>query len=124
MTDTKKILLVEDNEINAKLIKDFLKFKGFDVLNINNGREVLAVANKYKPDLILMDVQLFGMSGIEATKELRKLDEFKKTPIFVISAFSKTRVLQELPQEYFEEYIEKPIVFSEFITLVENYLNT
>jgi len=124
MTEVKKILLVEDDEINAKLVRDFLKFKGYEVANVSNGHDVLPKTQEYKPDLILMDIQLFGMSGIEATKQLRQYPELKKIPIFVISAFSKARISLELPAEFYEEYIEKPIVFSEFIKLVENYLNT
>lgn len=124
MTEVKKILLVEDDEINAKLIKDFLKFKGYEVVNVINGRDVLPKTQEYKPDLILMDIQLFGISGIDATKQVRQFPELSKIPIFIISAFSKARIIQDLPPEYFEEYIEKPIVFREFIKLVENYLNT
>lgn len=124
MTETKKILLVEDDEINIKLVRDFLKFKGYDVANVINGHDVVSKTKEYKPDLILMDIQLFGMSGIEATKQLRQLPEFTQVPIFIMSAFSKARVVQDLPESMFEEYIEKPIVFSEFITLLQNYLNT
>jgi two-component system, cell cycle response regulator DivK len=124
MLGKKKIMLVEDNEVNAKMVRDFLQFKGYEVITISNGLEVLPSALKEKPNLILMDIQLFGISGIEAIKLLKQNDETKKTPIFIMSAFSKESVSGQLPVGQYEEYIEKPIIFSDFIKLVNQYLDT
>ena len=119
---SQKILLVEDNEVNAKLIKDFLKFRGFNVSVVSNGLDVMPTALEFKPNLVLMDIQLFGISGAEATKQLRHNDETKDIPIFIISAFSRSKIIDELPEKYFNEYIEKPIVFQEFMDLVHSYI--
>ena len=95
MTEKYKILLVEDDVINAKLIKDFLIYKGYELFHVNNGFEVVNKIKQYKPDLVLMDIQIFGQSGVDCTREVREIEEFKKLPIFAVSAFSKEKILKE-----------------------------
>lgn len=122
MLEKYKILIVEDDPINAKLIKDFLVYKGYEIFHTKNGMEVLSKAQLHKPDLILMDIQIFGQSGIECAQELRKNAQLMKIPIFAVSAFSKEKILSQEEANLFDEYIEKPIVFSEFIQLLQAHL--
>ena len=122
MTEKYKILLVEDDVINAKLIKDFLIYKGYELFHVNNGFEVVNKIKQYKPDLVLMDIQIFGQSGVDCTREVREIEEFKKLPIFAVSAFSKEKILKEDEIPLFDEYVEKPIVISDFIQLIQAYL--
>ncbi len=119
----KKILLVEDDEINAKLVKDFLTFKGYNIVVINNGLEVKTAVEREKPALILLDIQIFGKSGIEVAKELKEDMNTSSIPVFAVSAFSKSKVLTPEQAHNFDEYIEKPIRFSDFLPLLESYLD-
>jgi two-component system cell cycle response regulator DivK len=123
MTNHKKILLVEDDEINAKLVRDFLTYKGYQILVVNNGLEVKGVVDKEKPDLILLDIQIFGKSGIEVAKELKDDMNTSSIPVFAVSAFSKNKVLTNEQSGLFDEYIEKPIRFAEFLPLLDSYLD-
>lgn len=118
----KKILVVEDNEVNAKMIKDFLKFKGYDIYHVSNGNEVFAKVMEIMPDLILLDIQIFGISGIEVAKLLKADERCKKVPIFMLSAFSKDNFSEHDMTGLYEEYVEKPIVFSALTLLISDYL--
>ncbi|MFI4983802.1 MAG: response regulator [Rickettsiales bacterium] len=117
-----KIVLVEDDPLSAKLAHDFLVYKGYDVIHINNGLHVMDAVQLNKPDLILMDIQVFGKSGIECAQEIRATEEFKDSYIFAVSAFTKDKILKEEEMPLFDEYVEKPIVFSDFMELIQSYL--
>ncbi len=123
MANNKKILLVEDDEINAKLIRDFLTYKGFKIIVVNNGLEVKSMVDKEKPDIILLDIQIFGKSGIEVAKELKGDMNTSSIPVFAVSAFSKNKVLTPEQFNLFDEYVEKPIRFAEFLPLLDSYLD-
>lgn len=118
----RKIVLVEDNEINAKLIRDFLKFKGYDVIIVTSGLDVKEVVNKELPKLILMDIQLFGMSGIEAARSIKDDPKLKDIPIIAVSAFSKEKLEEKDLAKFFIEYVEKPIDFQSFSLKIEKFM--
>jgi two-component system cell cycle response regulator DivK len=122
MTNHHKILLVEDDEINAKLIKDFLTYKGYTIILTNNGNEVKGLVEREVPALILMDIQIFGKSGVDVAADLRSDVSTKAIPIFAVSAFSQKKVLTPEQSELFDEYIEKPIRFAEFTAILASYL--
>lgn len=124
MPHKKKILLVEDDQISAKMVQNFLAIKDYDVLIVSNGHEVIPAIVKEKPDLILMDVQIGGISGVEVTKVLSNTDEFKNIPLFIVSAYAKDKISDELPPNSYDEIIEKPIVFKDFLSLIKKYLDT
>ena len=77
---TKTILIVEDNELNMKLFHDLLEAHGYKILQTRDGMEALELARKHKPDLILMDIQLPEVSGLEVTKWIKEDDELKASP--------------------------------------------
>lgn len=123
MPHKKKILLVEDDQISAKMVQNFLAIKNFDVTIVSNGNDVIPAIVKEKPDLILMDVQISGSSGLEVAKVLKTTEEFKKIPVFMVTAFTKEKISDALPMSSYDEIIEKPIVFKDFLLLIEKYLD-
>jgi len=122
MSNLFKILLVEDDEINAKLVRDFLTFKEYKVKVINNGLEVVKEIESDRPDLILLDIQIFGKSGIDVAEDIRRNSSINTIPIIAVSAFSRNKVLLDNQDDLFDEYIEKPIRFGEFLVVIESYL--
>src|ERR1700751_2198195 len=84
----KTVLIVEDNELNMKLFHDLLQANGFNTIETRNGIEARDLARKHKPDLILMDIQLPEVSGLEVTKWIKEDDELKAIPIIAVTAFA------------------------------------
>jgi two-component system cell cycle response regulator DivK len=118
----KKILIVEDNEINSKMLSYFLQQNGFDTICINNGNDVVNKCYEFTPDLILMDIEIFGISGIEACIKLRALKPFENIPIFAVTALSHDKFNSEAHNAKFDEYVEKPIILSELLTKIKTYI--
>src|SRR4029077_8525821 len=85
---TKTILIVEDNELNMKLFHDLLDAHGYKTLQTRNGMEALSLAREHRPDLILMDIQLPEVSGLEVTKWLKEDDQLKTIPVVAVTAFA------------------------------------
>ncbi len=84
----KTVLIVEDNELNMKLFNDLLEAHGYATLQSRNGMEALELARAHKPDLILMDIQLPEVSGLEVTKWIKEDDELKIIPVIAVTAFA------------------------------------
>lgn len=118
---TKKILIVEDNELNAKLINQYLKQKGYITKHIDSGDEALDATIEFTPDLILMDIEINGINGVQACAQIRKNKDFSNIPIVAVTSFSREKVLNEMNGRQFNEYVQKPIVFSEFNLILEKY---
>ena len=87
----KTILIVEDNELNMKLFHDLLDAHGYKTLQTRNGMEALALAREHRPDLILMDIQLPEVSGLEVTKWLKEDDQLRTIPVIAVTAFADAR---------------------------------
>lgn len=117
----KKILIVEDNELNAKLMDQYLKQKGYLTKHIDNGDEALDSALSFKPDLILMDIEINGINGVQACNNIRNNSGTSLIPIVAVTSFSRDRVFNEMNGKHFNEYVQKPIVFSEFNSILEKY---
>lgn len=120
---SKTVLIVEDNELNMKLFHDLLEAHGFSTLETKNGNEVLELARKNKPDLILMDIQLPEVSGLDVTKWLKEDEELKDIPVIAVTAFAMKGDEQKIREGGCEDYISKPISVSNFIEIIEKYLN-
>ena len=84
----KRVLIVEDNELNMKLFHDLLDAQGYETLQTREGLQALALARQHKPDLILMDIQLPEISGLEVTKWLKEDDELAHIPVVAVTAFA------------------------------------
>ena len=122
MTRTKTILIVEDNELNMKLFHDLLDAHGYKTLQTRNGREALALAREHRPDLILMDIQLPEVSGLEVTKWLKEDDQLKKIPVVAVTAFAMKGDEERIREGGCEAYISKPISVAMFLDTVRQFV--
>ena len=113
------ILIVEDNEKNLKLVRDVLQVKGYATLEAGTGEEGLKIARESKPDLILMDIQLPGMSGIEALKALRAEPATAAIPVVAITASVMQQDRQQIMSAGFDGFIEKPVNLKNLLATVE-----
>ena len=113
------VLIVEDNERNLELVRDILQAKGHDTLEARTAEEGLKVAHAQTPQLILMDIQLPGMNGIEALKALRAEPRTAGIPIVAITASVMQSDRQEIMSAGFDGFIEKPITVRSFMDVVE-----
>ena len=120
---TKNVYVVEDNEKNMKLFRAILKLipdiEIFEETRGNSGLELIKANN---PDLIILDIQLPELSGIEICVELRKIEKFKETPIIAVTSFAMKGDKDRILSAGFNEYISKPIRVNEFRTLIKSYL--
>jgi two-component system cell cycle response regulator DivK len=119
----KTVLIVEDNELNMKLFHDLLEAHEIGTVQTNDGRNVLDLAREHKPDLILMDIQLPEVSGLEVTKWLKDDEELKDIPVIAITAFAMKGDEQKIREGGCEDYISKPISVANFMSVVQSYLD-
>ncbi len=117
------ILIVEDNEKNRKLVRDVLQFRGYQTLEAETAEEGIRLAQESRPALILMDIQLPGMSGIEALGRLRADPKTKKIPVIAVTASAMTHDRQKIMAAGFDGYQMKPINVKEFIAAVREMLD-
>jgi two-component system, cell cycle response regulator DivK len=109
------ILIIEDNEKNRKLIRDLLQAKGYQTIESESAEDGLRLAEEKTPALILMDIQLSGMDGITAMKQLKAVPETKTIPIMAITASAMTHNRESMLAEGFDAYQTKPFNLTEFI---------
>lgn len=121
---TKKILVVEDNDLNSKLFQDLLEAHHMQVVCTKDGLESFALACREKPDLILMDIQLRGISGLDIIKKLKSEPETKAIPIIAVTAYAMKDDEEKILQSGCEAYIAKPISIGPFLEVVNRFLNT
>lgn len=118
----KTVLIVEDNELNMKLFHDLLEARGYNILQTSEAMEALRIAREQRPDLILMDIQLPEVSGLEVTKWIKDDDELKSIPIIAVTAFAMKGDEEKIRSGGCEGYIAKPISVSNFLETVEKFL--
>ncbi len=118
----KKVLIVEDNELNMKLFHDLLEAHGVATVETRDGSKVLEIAREQKPDLILMDIQLPEVSGLDVTKWLKADEELKSIPVIAVTAFAMKGDEQKIREGGCEDYISKPISVTRFLEVIDNYL--
>jgi two-component system cell cycle response regulator DivK len=120
---TKSILIVEDNELNMKLFHDLLLAQGYQVLQSREGVQGFQMAREHRPDLIVMDIQLPAISGLEVTRWLKEDWELAAIPVVAVTAFAmkgdETRILEG----GCEAYIAKPISVTRFLETVARLLS-
>jgi two-component system cell cycle response regulator DivK len=120
---TKTVLVVEDNELNMKLFHDLLEAHGYGILQTKDGMEALQIARDHKPDLILMDIQLPEVSGLEVTKWIKEDDNLKSIPVIAVTAFAMKGDEEKIREGGCEAYIAKPISVANFLQTVQKFLN-
>ena len=118
----KTVLIVEDNELNMKLFHDLIEACGHDTLETRDGIEALKLAREYHPDLILMDIQLPEVSGLEVTRWLKEDDELRAIPVVAVTAFAMKGDEEKIRSGGCEAYIAKPISVASFMRTVERFL--
>ena len=118
----RKVLIVEDNDLNMKLFNDLLEAHGYTTFQTKDGREALSMARTHRPDLILMDIQLPEVSGLEITKRLKADEELRSIPVVAVTAFAMKGDEEKIRQGGCEGYIAKPISIAGFIKVVEHHL--
>jgi two-component system, cell cycle response regulator DivK len=119
---TKTILIVEDNELNMKLFHDLLDAHGYATLQTRNGREALSLARKHRPSLILMDIQLPEVSGLEVTRWLKDDAELRDIPIIAVTAFAMKGDEERIRSGGCEAYISKPISVGGFMSTIRRFI--
>jgi two-component system cell cycle response regulator DivK len=118
----KSVLIVEDNELNMKLFHDLLEAHGYDTLQTRTGIEALRLAREHHPDLILMDIQLPEVSGLEVTKWIKEDEDIASIPVIAVTAFAMKGDEERIRQGGCEAYISKPISVAKFLETVRAYL--
>jgi len=118
---TKTVLIVEDNELNMKLFHDLLDAHGYQTLQTRNGMEALDLAREHHPDLILMDIQLPEVSGLEVTKWLKDDENLRTIPIVAVTAFAMKGDEERIREGGCEAYISKPISVATFMETIRQY---
>jgi two-component system cell cycle response regulator DivK len=116
------VLIVEDNEKNMKLVRDVLQAKGYATIEAGTGEDGVRLAAERNPDLILMDIQLPGISGIEALRQLRANSVTATIPAVAVTASVMQQDRKQITEAGFDAYIGKPINLKEFLDTVRNIL--
>lgn len=119
----KRVLVVEDNELNQKLFCDLIGVCGADVIQTRDGLKVMEIARAEKPDLILMDIQLPQVSGLDITANLKKDEELSKIPVIAVTAFAMKGDEDKIRQGGCEDYLSKPISVPDFMAMINKYLD-
>lgn len=118
----KTVLIVEDNELNMKLFHDLLDAHGYETFQTRDGLEALEIARQHMPDLILMDIQLPEVSGLEVTKWLKEDDALASIPVIAVTAFAMKGDEEKIREGGCEAYISKPISVATFLETVQHFL--
>jgi two-component system cell cycle response regulator DivK len=117
----KSVLIVEDNELNMKLFHDLLEAQGYDIFQTRDGNRALDMARENMPDLILMDIQLPEVSGLDVIKWLKADDALKHIPVIAVTAFAMKGDEEKIREGGCEAYIAKPISVSHFLETVQKF---
>lgn len=122
MSNKTKIMVVEDNPANLELFADFLDVGGYECILSTKGEDAIEMAKHEKPDLILLDIQLPGIDGVEVGKVLRSTDETRHIKIIALTAYAMKGDKEMFLEKGFDGYIPKPIMMKEFLEALEQHL--
>jgi len=117
----KTVLIVEDNELNLKLLSDILEYHGYTVFTTRLGEPALQLARQHSPDLILMDIQLPDISGMEATQRLKADEQTRTIPVIAVTAFAMSGDESKILSSGCDAYVAKPFNVTEFLRLVDHW---
>jgi two-component system cell cycle response regulator DivK len=118
------ILIVEDNEKNMKLVRDILQHRGHMTIEAANGSDGVRLARERRPDLVLMDIQLPDIDGIEALRQIRTEPALDATPVLAVSASVMPDEQQQIVASGFDAYVTKPINIKQFLETVQRFLTS
>ncbi|HEY4570730.1 MAG TPA: response regulator [Kribbella sp.] len=117
-----RILVVEDNPKNLKLLRDVLRFSGYEVIEATSGEDGVRLAASEEPDLILMDLQLPGIDGAEALRRIRAGERTREVPVVAVTAFAMDDDREHAFASGFTGYVEKPISIRRLPQQVKDFL--
>jgi two-component system cell cycle response regulator DivK len=118
----KTVLIVEDNELNMKLFRDLLEAHGYETSGTSSGHEALNLVRKMRPDLVLMDIQLPQVSGLEVTRWIKDDPELRSIPVVAVTAFAMKGDEERIREGGCEAYLSKPISVGKFIETVRRFI--
>jgi two-component system cell cycle response regulator DivK len=118
----KLVLIVEDNELNMKLFRDLIQAQGYRTIHTSNGMEVVPLVREHRPNLIIMDIQLPEISGIEITQWLKADPDLKSIPVVAVTAFAMKGDEEKIRAGGCEDYLSKPISIGKFIATIKRFL--
>jgi CheY-like chemotaxis protein len=120
----KVILIVEDDSKNLKLVRDLLNLSGHTTLEATDGKQGVAVAKRDKPDLVLMDIQLPVMDGIESTRILKADVNTKNIPVIALTSYAMKGDKKKILEAGFDGYMAKPLDVDKFLKKVSDFLSS
>jgi len=118
----KLVLIVEDNDLNMKLFRDLIEAQGYRTIHTRDGMDVVPLARQHRPDLIIMDIQLPEVSGLEITKWLKQDPELQHIPVIAVTAFAMKGDEEKIRAGGCEDYLSKPIAVAHFIATIKRHL--
>ncbi len=121
---SKTILIVEDNELNMKLLDNILRMQGYKTAKSADGSDAVDLTRSERPDLILMDIQLPGSSGLDITRTLKADDDLKHIPMLAVTSFAMEGDRERILESGCDGYIPKPITINGFLETVARHLST
>jgi two-component system cell cycle response regulator DivK len=119
---SKTVLIVEDNELNMKLFNDLLETRGCKIVQTRSGVEAVELARLHRPDIILMDIQLPEVSGLQVTQWLKDDEELRSIPVIAVTAFAMKGDEEKMLQGGCEAYLSKPISVAKFFETIDHFL--
>ena len=119
---TKRILVVEDTDDNRRIIRDLLTASGYDLIEATDGAEGVALAQKERPDLVLMDIQLPEIDGYEATRQIRAIPELAKVPILAVTSYALSGDDAKARAAGCDDYVAKPFSPRQLLAKIRQYL--
>ena len=121
---TKRILIVEDNDLNMRLLKDVLEAQGYCVAGIGEGGTAVDLACRFRPDLILLDIQLPDISGLEACRRLKQQAETQAIPVIAVTAFAMAGDERRARDSGCDGYVTKPIILPPFLAMISKLVGS
>jgi two-component system, cell cycle response regulator DivK len=121
VTEGAQILVVEDNEKNMKLFRDVLHASGYRTLEAATGERAVELVFEHRPDLVLMDIQLPDIDGVEALARLRADERFSSVPVLALTAQAMEGDRERFLAAGFDGYLSKPVNIAEFVATVKRY---
>lgn len=116
------VLIVEDNELNMKLFNDLLEAFGYATVQTRDGAAAFGLAREHRPDLIIMDIQLPNVSGLDLTRQIKADIQLKGIPIVAVTAFAMRGDEERIRSEGAEAYLSKPISVQKFLETVRHFI--
>lgn len=118
----KTVLIVEDNDLNLKLLNDLLQAEGYSTVCTRSGEEAVATARRQPPDLVMMDIRLPGMSGLEATRALKADLALKSIPVVAVTAYAMNGDEEEIRNAGCDDFLSKPFSVAALLAILRRFL--